>query len=76
MKDPDSPIIAKFRSGENPAGVGCLMQGKHSQYVVLAPDILALRRVMATLEPGLVLDEAKCKTAKLMPLGEYKFGTP
>ena len=60
--------IARFRSGENPSGVGCLMQNGDSQYVVIAPDIVALRKVMGKISPGFALDEKKCKPTKLMPV--------
>jgi hypothetical protein len=56
--------IAQFKAGQNPAGIACLYQKHGTQFVIMAPDLVALRALLKALDLG-DLDAAKCKCAKL-----------
>ncbi len=58
---------AKFKPAQNPTGVGGLFQSMEAgtQYVVLAPNKEALRRIMRKL--NIELDDKMVKKCKLAP---------
>lgn len=56
--------IAQFKAGQNPSGIACLYQKHGTQFVLMAPDVSALRALVKALDLG-DMDATKCKPAKL-----------